>query len=676
VPVSAVSKVADFCKQQFKALGRPNALTYLNECAVSFQGEGGGPGFERPGRYRSWIRGSLPASLDIISVDNYELTNSTRLFEDPWYLAEPRENRKFYQEFVYPTLAPHQRVLLVPGLYGNLSETSGISANPAAVAVQDGRLTLKMEEYWKWAQEDPLVIGFNPYHWGDEAYLGHGGNMHMCYTGISCNRPATCGGDAELFGAGPQNYPRLMSRMREIGFDVARNANRSAAAALARSTTNTAGIKTDDSALPSAGAVLAAGRKVASRWTSDNPMENRDWTGSLFTLGLLELYKATVSAGIAGTDDLAALNYVRRWAAHHNFELANCSTKQPNCVGTGGNDARLLEATASPAAVVTWGSYPVVPGQTVLLSGSSFPVGCEVSIHGVNSGRFTSVKAIAEQSSSHSIKFVLPKSLMQDVFEISVAGSRPYFLNAPDVWSVHGDLGNTSTPGGNVRLMGRGLAAAQGRGDTQHSQESDNRAAELIRQLTEAMANDSSGSRSEALDLTTELQRLLSAPAATPAAAGGSTQLRLVPTTGGAPVVLTASWTDEEFQQRGDFSADFAIPASVPLGVYEISVAVMSAGVAARSGQMFFNVSTFVSPETPRCTTLIIRPPLAYKPERFVVERPPPGKRTPTCKGDYGTKPGSPNRAFDSLPALQVAFSKAIAKCVAACCLLLLLLLS
>ena len=72
VPVSEISKVAGFCKQQFSTLGSPDALTYLNECAVSFQGEGGGPGFERPGRYRSWIHGSLPAALDLISIDNCE----------------------------------------------------------------------------------------------------------------------------------------------------------------------------------------------------------------------------------------------------------------------------------------------------------------------------------------------------------------------------------------------------------------------------------------------------------------------------------------------------------------------------------------------------------------------------------------------------------------------------
>lgn len=36
--------------------------------------------------------------------------------------------------------------------------------------------------------------------------------------------------------------------------------------------------------------------------------------------------------------------------------------------------------------------------------------------------------------------------------QVSVAGSAPLLLNAPEVWTVHGDLGNTSTPGGWVSL--------------------------------------------------------------------------------------------------------------------------------------------------------------------------------------------------------------------------------
>ena len=192
------------------------------------------------------------------------------------------------------------------------------------------------------------------------------------------------------------------------------------------------------------------------------------------------------------------------------------------------------DSETAAAPVITWGSFPIKPGQTVLLSGSNFPAGAAVSISGVNRGSSASAKAITAQSSSHSLKFVLPESLQQDVFAISVAGSRPYFLNAPDVWSVHGDLGNTSTPGGSVRLIGRGLAAAQGRGVAQHESST---ATELMQQLTKAV-NAGGASRSEARALAAELQRLLLVDSAA-APTGGTTQLRLAPTEGGPPVILT-----------------------------------------------------------------------------------------------------------------------------------------
>ena len=105
--------------------------------------------------------------------------------------------------------------------------------------------------------------------------------------------------------------------------------------------------------------------------------------------------------------------------------------------------------------------------------------------------------------------------------------------------------------------------------------------------------------------------------------------------------------------------AKFALPPSMTLGTYTLSVAVTNGGSAGGSKPLFVGVSTFVSPAIPRRSTLVVRAPLKFKAERFVVERPPPGKQTPTCKGDYGTMPGSRDRAFDSTPAVQAALAKA-----------------
>ena len=44
-------------------------------------------------------------------------------------------------------------------------------------------------------------------------------------------------------------------------------------------------------------AVLAAGAKAARYWTAKTPMDNNEWTGSTFAIGLMEYYKASKAAG-------------------------------------------------------------------------------------------------------------------------------------------------------------------------------------------------------------------------------------------------------------------------------------------------------------------------------------------------------------------------------------------
>jgi hypothetical protein len=123
-------------------------------------------------------------------------------------------------------LHPHQRVMVIPGLYGNLSARE---TDPGAVAAHDTRLLLKFEEYFRWAQADERVVGFFPYHWGDECLptpqclKNHSTCASMCYGGVGCNRPQACGTNGDLMGAGAESFPKLATRMREVGALVAKN---------------------------------------------------------------------------------------------------------------------------------------------------------------------------------------------------------------------------------------------------------------------------------------------------------------------------------------------------------------------------------------------------------------------------------------------------------------------
>jgi hypothetical protein len=146
VHVENLTAVAAFCKQQLVSIGARHGLVYVNECK---------PSFTKP----SGITGMIPAGLDIISFDSYELANETSFAPTPWWLQEPKENKAFAKAVIVPKLHPHQKLMVVPGFYGNDTATA------AEHVVQDERLLAKLEAYWTWIKDDEEVVGLNPYHW-------------------------------------------------------------------------------------------------------------------------------------------------------------------------------------------------------------------------------------------------------------------------------------------------------------------------------------------------------------------------------------------------------------------------------------------------------------------------------------------------------------------------------
>ena len=219
-----MTAVAAWSKQQLVAAGH-GGLVYVNECKPSFT-----------------KFGMIPAGLDIISFDQYELANESKFAPTTWWLQEPKENQAFAAQFIAPKMHPHQKLMVVPGFYGN------DTAKTVEHAVQDGRLLAKLEAYWTWIKDDKKMVGLNPYHWVrfqsvfrrrpircfvashtySPSYLSmaqHNSNAcpkppakctHMCYGSV-------CGPDGELFGWGAKNYPRLVVRMKEIGAIIRAN---------------------------------------------------------------------------------------------------------------------------------------------------------------------------------------------------------------------------------------------------------------------------------------------------------------------------------------------------------------------------------------------------------------------------------------------------------------------
>ena len=104
------------------------------------------------------------------------------------------------------------------------------------------------------------------------------------------------------------------------------------------------------------------------------------------------------------------------------------------------------------APSVDWASSPVKPGEHVLLNGGGWDANAVVEI----GGRRVKPDRVTEAG----LVFAYP-SAKEEVLSgrvIAKGGvSEPFVLNAPDVWWLHGDESDYSTPGGWLRVFGSAL---------------------------------------------------------------------------------------------------------------------------------------------------------------------------------------------------------------------------
>ena len=94
----------------------------------------------------------LPPGLDFISLDAYS--------EGAREVAVVRE---MHQRYFFPVLQPHQKLVLVPGMFGPIAARGDASAMAAA----DESNVEKLQAYWKYAQEDSRIGGMVEWHWND-----------------------------------------------------------------------------------------------------------------------------------------------------------------------------------------------------------------------------------------------------------------------------------------------------------------------------------------------------------------------------------------------------------------------------------------------------------------------------------------------------------------------------
>jgi hypothetical protein len=113
------------------------------------------------------------------------------------------------------------------------------------------------------------------------------------------------------------------------------------------------------------------------------------------------------------------------------------------------------EDSINEKPVALWVSYPVSEGDNVLVHGGNWGKDVKVEIGGKH---FSSTVL-----SDTGLVFTYP-SKKEEILEgrlVNSAGvSAPFSINSPTVWWIQGDAGDSSSPGGTLRVFGRSLAAS------------------------------------------------------------------------------------------------------------------------------------------------------------------------------------------------------------------------
>lgn len=109
---------------------------------------------------------------------------------------------------------------------------------------------------------------------------------------------------------------------------------------------------------------------------------------------------------------------------------------------------------SSEKPVALWTSYPVDTGDNVLVHGGNWGKDTKVEING----------KLFESTILSDTGLVFPyptdkEQIFQGRIVNSTGKSAPFSVNVPTPWWIQGDAGDTSTPGGTLRVFGRSLAA-------------------------------------------------------------------------------------------------------------------------------------------------------------------------------------------------------------------------
>lgn len=203
VPCENISAVASFIKQQLNGSG---VFVMINDGSTAFGCLPGACEFKRD-YAGSWVDyGRFPAAVDYVGFDlytgqlcfknaaggggkcGYEMNPVDCILRE----CEAQTVIPWVVEQVFPLLAPHQSVWVIPGSFG-----ANASVFPAAgnMTHQEDMLLLQLRMYWEWMQHEPRISGIFPWHW-------YYRDMHDAYS------------------LGTVQFPRLVEAYKAIGMSL------------------------------------------------------------------------------------------------------------------------------------------------------------------------------------------------------------------------------------------------------------------------------------------------------------------------------------------------------------------------------------------------------------------------------------------------------------------------
>ena len=275
---------------------------------------------------------------------------------------------------------------------------------------------------------------------------------------------------------------------------------------------------------------------------------------------------------------------------------------------SGGAASRSPGAVAvPPPAALFWCVADVRPGETLLCAlGQRLPIGTgNLTLRIAPSGNATTaLEAAATLSpSGDAVSAVVPAVAPVGAYSVQLLGdggselSETFLVNAPELWWAQGDRGAAASPGGWIRLFGRGLTLPRDERERQRCVpcELDGVVHALV-QVREQEDVDwqlvaSLAAQAERLATT---QRLLQQQAETGGGGSGATTLNITTDAPGShSIVLQAS-----ARRLSTFSAEFVVPVATPPGNYSVSLS---------NGQAATGLSWFLSPQQPARHVIEIR---------------------------------------------------------------------